>query len=338
MIGNSHKRVHGAKNSITDVPCVKIGNYSDHVLLTGLTVVVPDDRCVAGVDVRGSAPGTRETDLLNPINQVDKVDAIMLSGGSAFGLSNADGVMRFLEEEGRGYPARDGVKIPIVPSAIIFDLYRGEKRERLPLDAGYQACKALNLDVEQGNFGVGTGAIAGGIKGGLGTASEVLPIGVTVGSIVAVNSAGYVADPRCGGFYARYLELENEYGDVPRLPVNGNTYSPLSTRLGENTVIGVVATDASLSKTEATKVAQMAHDGIARAVSPSHTMFDGDTVFVLATGEKDTNGRRGSLVSLIGSVAADVFSRAIIHGVLSASYVNHIESYMDRVRLFDGGG
>ena len=322
-------RAHGERNSITDVPGIQVGNYTDLEVLSGLTVIIPDDRCVAGVDVRGGAPGTRETDLLKPVNHVDKVDAVMLSGGSAFGLSNADGVMRYLEEEGRGYPARDGIKVPIVPSAIIFDLYRGEKRGRLPLDSGYQACKSLSLDLKQGNVGAGTGAMAGGIKGGLGTASEVLSNGVTVGAITAVNSAGYIADPRSGGLYARNLELEGEFGDVPGLPVQGNMLSPLSARLGENTVIGIVATDAALSKTEVTKVAQMAQDGVARAVSPAHTLFDGDTIFALSTGGKETNGNRGSLVSLIGAVAADVFSRAIIHGILNASSVNGLVSYRD---------
>lgn len=329
MTGEYPRRVHGLRNSITDVPGIKVGNYSDLEVLSGVTVVLPDDRCVAGVDVRGSAPGTRETDLLDPVNQVSEVDAIMLSGGSAFGLGNADGVMRFLEENNRGYPARDGIKVPIVPSAIIFDLYRGEKRGRVSSDAGYKACQLAGLDVEQGNIGAGTGAIAGGIKGGLGTASEVLPNGVTVGAIVSVNSAGYVADPINGGFYARYLELENEYEDTPKLAKRLNVHTPLSARLGENTVIGVIATDAALTKTECTKVAQMAHDGIARAVSPAHTMFDGDTLFALATSSMETNGYRGSLVSLIGSTAADVLARAIIHGVLQAKSVNGISSYME---------
>jgi L-aminopeptidase/D-esterase-like protein len=330
MNGEPVLRVHGERNSITDVPGIQVGNYTDLDVLSGLTVIIPDDRCVAGVDVRGGAPGTRETDLLNPVNHVDKIDAVLLSGGSAFGLSNADGVMRYLEEEGRGYPARDGIKVPIVPSAIIFDLYRGEKRGRMSLESGYQACMSLSVDLKQGNVGAGTGAIAGGIKGGLGTASEVLSSGVTVGAVAVVNSAGYTTDPTCGGFYARNLELGGEFGNLPELPIKGNVLSPLSARLGENTVIGVVATDTSLSKTEVTKVAQMAQDGVARAVSPAHTMFDGDTIFALSTGGKETNGNRGSLVSLIGAVAADVFSRAIIHGVINASTANGIVSYRDK--------
>lgn len=330
MVKASVKRVLGPRNSITDVPGIKVGNYTDLDVLSGVTVIVPDERCVAGVDVRGSAPGTRETDLLNPINHVDKVDAIMLSGGSAFGLGQADGVMRHLEENGRGYPARNGIKIPIVPSAIIFDLYRGAKRERLQSDAGYKAMKSLGLDFEYGNIGAGTGAMAGGLKGGLGSASEVLPNGITVGAIVAVNPAGYVADPVNGGLYAHHLELDNEFEGVTKLPIDSSILTPLSVRLGENTVIGVVATDATLNKTEATKIAQMTHDGVARAISPSHTMFDGDTIFTLVTGLKEGNGNRGSLISLIGATAADVFSRAIMHGVLNAHSVNGITSYRDR--------
>ncbi len=324
------KRMIGPRNRITDVKGIKVGNHTDLDVLSGVTVIVPDERCTAGVDVRGGAPGTRETDLLNPVNHVQEVDAVLLSGGSAFGLSNADGVMRFMEEEDRGYLARNGIKVPIVPAAIIFDLNRGEKSGRIDPNSGYEACKSLSLDIDLGNVGAGTGAKAGGLKGGLGSASEVLPNGVTVGAIVAVNSAGYVADPIEGGLYARYLEINEEFGDVPSLHINASVQTPLSTRLGENTVIGLVATDASLSKTEANKVAQMAHDGIARAVNPSHTMFDGDTVFSLATGVVDTNGIRGSLVSLIGATAADVLSRAIIHGVLNASSVNGIPSYRDR--------
>lgn len=329
MTDDYTKRIHGPRNSITDVSGIKVGNYTDLEVLSGVTVVLPDDRCVAGVDVRGSAPGTRETDLLNPVNQVSKVDAVMLSGGSAFGLGNADGVMRFLEENNRGYPTRGGVKVPIVPSAIIFDLYRGEKRERVSTDAGYLACQQAGLDVSQGNIGAGTGAVAGGIKGGLGTASEVLPNGVTVGAIVSVNSAGYVADPVNGGFYARYLELGNEYGETPKLPTRLDVHTPLSARLGENTVIGVIATDAALTKTECTKVAQMTHDGIARAVSPAHTMFDGDTIFAISTGAKESYSHKGSRISLIGSTAADVMARAIIHGVLHANSVNGIKSYAE---------
>ena len=326
-------RVHGELNSITDVPGIKVGNYTDLDVLSGVSVVLPENRCFAGVDVRGGAPGTRETDLLNPVNHVDKVDAVMLIGGSAFGLSNADGVMRYLEEEGRGYTVRGSVKVPIVPSGIIYDLYRGKKRGRIPFDSGYHACKSQSVDIKQGNIGAGTGAIAGGLKGGLGTASEILPNGVTVGAMAVVNSVGYVADPGCGGLYARFMELEGEFGDIPEFSLQGNILSPLSTRLGENTVIGVIATDTALGKTELTKVAQMAQDGVARAVSPSHTMFDGDTIFALSTGEKETKLSRESLVSLIGAVAADVFSRAIIHVVLNASSVNGIVSYRDRFTL-----
>ncbi len=323
-------RHHGPRNSITDVQGIKIGNHSDMDILTGVTVVVPDERCTAGVDVRGGAPGTRETDLLDPVNLVERVDAVVLSGGSAFGLSTADGVMRFLDEQGRGYPAKNGVHVPIVPAAIIYDLNRGKKQGRINADMGYTACENLSYECHNGNVGAGVGAVAGGIKGGLGTASEVLHNGVCVGAVVAVNSAGYVADPLSGGLYARYLELDKEYGDAPVLSIHGDMHTPLSVRLGENTVIAVVATDAALTKTECSKVAQMAHDGIARAVRPSHTLFDGDTVFALSTMKHVMKNGRGSIVSLIGSTAADVLSRAIIHGVINAETVNGIPCYRDR--------
>jgi len=327
-------RKHGSNNSITDVSGVQIGNYTDETALSGVTVVMPHERSVAGVDVRGGAPGTRETDLLNPVNLVQKVDAIVLSGGSAFGLSTCDGVMKYLEEEERGYTAKEDIRVPIVPAAIIFDLYRGEVHKRAKASWGYEACMNLGQECPNGNIGAGSGAVAGNIKGGLGTASEVLSNGVTVGAVVAVNSAGYVADPKYGGLYARYLELESEFAATPELPCHGNYYSPLSARLGENTVIAVVATDVILDKTECTKVAQMAQDGLARAIQPSHTLFDGDTVFSLSTGEKHVDNKRGSLVSLVGSSASDVLSRAIIHAVLAAESTKDVNCYREMFKAF----
>jgi L-aminopeptidase/D-esterase-like protein len=327
------KRTHGPKNSITDVSGLKIGTYTNLDILSGVTVVLPDERSVAGVNVMGGAPGTRETDLLNPVNLVSEVDAIVLSGGSAFGLSAADGVMKYLEENGRGYQVRDDVRVPIVPAAIIFDLYRGSVKDKVKAENGYEACRNINFESLNGNIGAGTGAIAGGIKGGLGTASEILPNGVTVGAIVAVNSAGYVADPNSGGIYSRYLELSSEFENVPPIQFSGELHTPLSKKLGENTVIAVVATDLKLDKAECTKVAQMAQDGISRAVRPSHTMFDGDTIFALSTSKIIGNIRRGSIVSLIGSSAADVLSRAIVHAVISAESVNGIPNYWEKFRI-----
>jgi L-aminopeptidase/D-esterase-like protein len=327
-----NKRLHGTRNNITDVPGIYIGNHTDHEILSGVTVVIPDDRSTAGVNVMGGAPGTRETDLLDSMNLVQKVDAILLSGGSAFGLSVADGVMRFLEESGRGYPAREGVIVPIVPAAILYDLYRGSVKSRVNASHGYEACEHLGHDCLNGNYGAGTGAIAGGIKGGLGTASEILPNGASVGAVVAVNSAGYVADPVTGGIFARYLELGSEFNDLPSLPFAGDLTYPLTAKLGQNTVIAVVATDLTLNKAECNRVAKMAHDGIARAIRPSHTMFDGDTIFALSTKKQFTNNRRGFIVSLIGHTAADVLSRAIVHAVINAKSVSGIQSYWDKFK------
>ena len=331
-MAKSTRRLHGTRNSITDVPSICVGNYTDHEILSGVTVVMPDDRSIAGVSVMGGAPGTRETDLLDSLNLVQKVDAVLLSGGSAFGLSVADGVMKFLEESGRGYPAREGVLVPIVPAAILYDLYRGSRKGRVNAFHGYMACKNIGSDCPNGNYGAGTGAIAGGIKGGLGTASEILPNGVSVGAIVAVNSAGYIADPLTGGIFAKYLELGSEFNDLPFLPFAGDFIHPLTAKLGQNTIIAVVATDLTLSKAECTKVAKLAHDGIARAVRPSHTMFYGDTIFMISTQKQITNNRRGSIVSLIGYIASDCLSRAIVHAVINAKSVSGIQSYWDKFR------
>lgn len=332
MIPHS-KRIHGAKNSIADVQGIKIGNYTNKEILSGVTVIVPDERAVAGVDLRGGAPGTRETDVLNPMNLVRKVDSVVLSGGSAFGLSTSDGVMHWLEENKRGFKVKDDVNIPIVPTAILFDINRGKKHGHAESEWGYKACRFLGLECKMGNIGAGTGAIAGGIKGGLGTASETLSNGVTVGAVVVVNSAGYVADPLYGGFYAKHLELGYEFNEIPDLPIKGSVITPHATRYGESTIIGVVATDAHLTKNEASKVAQMAQDGVARAITPAHTMFDGDAIFCLATNNKKPNGKKGSFVSLLGASAADVVSRAIIRGILNAESVNGIISYNERFLL-----
>jgi L-aminopeptidase/D-esterase-like protein len=323
-------RMLGETNSIKDVLGIQVGNYTDTEILSGTTVIIPDDSAIAGVDIRGGAPGTRETALLDPINLVQKIDAITLSGGSAYGLGTASGVMEYLEEQGRGYETLKGDKVPIVPAAIIFDLYRGRIQGKLTSQAGYDACLNIRTPLRQGNYGAGTGAIGGRIKGGLGTASEVLENGI-VGALAVVNCAGYVADPIGGGFYARYLELGSEYEGLKNLPINAARV-PLENNPGDNTLLGIIATDVELSITEVTKVAQMAHDGIARAIHPAHTMYDGDTVFALSTSRIKQKGPRGSVVSLVGSTAADVLSRSIIHAVLEAETVNNIPCYRDTFR------
>ncbi|GEM83754.1 MAG: hypothetical protein KatS3mg073_0024 [Meiothermus sp.] len=324
----------GSHNAITDVPGIQVGHYTDLENLTGVTVIFPENGAVAGVDVRGSAPGTRETDLLNPVNLVEKVQAIVLSGGSAYGLESAAGVMRWLEEHRQGYPVGNETTqaiVPIVPAAVIFDLLVGSATVRPSAEYGYRAAQNLRSGpVEQGVVGVGTGARNGGLKGGVGTASLAMRGGVVVGAIVAANAHGRAHDPVTGEIYARYLEQNGEFQlkhppKSPATPDYTDVFADSFVR--SNTVIGCVATNAKLSKTQAQKVAQMAHDGIARAVFPAHTMFDGDTIFCLATGEVEIEGP--AELSRLGAVAADVFARALVHGVLHAYSVGGLFSYRE---------
>ena len=324
------KRTTGRTNTLTDVQGIKVGCFTDPDILSGVTVILPDERATAGVDVRGGAPGTREIALLDPVNLVQKVDAIVLSGGSSYGLSASTGVVDYLEEQGRGYMTRGGEVVPIVPSAILYDLYKGEKHGRISSSSGYTACLNIGETLRPGNYGAGTGAMSGGLKGGLGSASEVTESGACVGALAVVNSAGHTCDPSLGGFYVRDLELENEYGNLKRLPIALSVSYPSRGVAGECTVLGVVATDVCLSRVELTKVAQMAQDGIARAVRPAHTMFDGDAVFALSTGKLEARGDRDELISRTGHIAADAVSRSIMHGVLSAYSVNGIESYNEK--------
>ncbi|MDW8426441.1 MAG: P1 family peptidase [Meiothermus sp.] len=328
----------GPYNAITDVPGIQVGHYTDLEHLTGVTVVFPEKGAVAGVDVRGSAPGTRETDLLDPVNLVEKVQAIVLAGGSAYGLEAAAGVMRWLEEHRQGYPVGNETTqalVPIVPAAVIFDLLVGSAAVRPDAECGYRAAQNLRGGpVEQGVVGVGTGARNGGLKGGTGTASLVMPGGVVVGAIVAANAHGRAHDPVTGEIYARFLEQNGEFRlKHPPRPPAAPDYTDIfsSSFVRSNTVIGCVATNAQLTKAQAQKVAQMAHDGIARAVFPAHTMFDGDVIFCLATGEVALEGP--AELSRIGAVAADVFARALVHGVLHAYSVGGLRAYRE---LYDG--
>ncbi len=315
-------------NSITDVPGIEVGQAQDDAALTGCTVLLCRKGAVAGVDVRGSAPGTRETDLLNPINLVEKVHAILLAGGSAFGLDAAGGVMRYLEEQQIGF--NTGVaKVPIVPAAILFDLAIGNKNVRPDAEMGYKACQAASkAPCEEGNIGAGAGASVGkmfgmplAMKSGLGTSS--MRIGdLVVGAIVAVNAFGDIIDPdngeilaglRSGKIGPLHVGGKNYFADTLAMlkkPV-GRAVLGFATRT--NTVIGAVATNARLTKSEATKVAQMAHDGLARAVRPAHTMLDGDTLFALSTGNKKVE------VSVIGAFAAEVMTQAILRAVNMAA-------------------
>lgn len=311
-------------NQITDVPGVKVGNKENGQALTGCTAILFEGGAVAGVDVRGSAPGTRETDLLNPVNLVDKVHAICLSGGRAFGLDAASGVMQFLEEKGIGLDVGVGT-VPIVPAAVLFDLACGNPKVRPDQLMGYEAAMAATTEKFcTGNYGAGCGATVGKLagldfcmKGGLGSASICLENGMVIGAIVAVNSVG---DVREGSTLLAGPLKDGEIVDSVKL-LEQNYYPVI--QAGANTTIGVVAVNADLTKAEATKVAQMAQDGYARAIYPAHTMFDGDTIFAVATG-----GERAP-VDVIGALAAKVMERAIIDAVKSAESVGGIIAHKD---------
>ena len=309
---------------ITHVPGIKVGQVTRTERLTGCTVILAEAGAVAGVDVRGSAPGTIETDLLNPVNLVQQVHAVFLSGGSAFGLDVAAGVRKFLFEKKIGFETRVA-KVPIVPGAILFDLGVGDRPDIWPTaDCGYRAATdATSGPVAEGNVGAGAGATigkmgrGGPMKGGLGTASLAVPAGaetLIVGAIVAVNAVGDVVDPRTGSIVAGVRTPDGKgLADVRRLIREGQS-APV--RPGQNTTIGVIATNARLTKVQATKVAQMAHDGLARAIYPAHTMGDGDAIFALATGSIE-----GADVSRVGALAADVMAEAIVRAVRHATSI-----------------
>lgn len=313
---------------ITDVPGIKVGNIENKVALTGCTAILFEGGAVAGVDVRGSAPGTRETDLLNPINLVDQVHAIALSGGSAFGLDAATGVMQFLEEKGIGLDVGVAM-VPIVPAAVLFDLVHGDSSVRPDKQMGYEAAfAAANEKFATGNSGAGCGATVGKLaglpfcmKGGLGSASLRLENGVVIGAIVAVNATGDIRDPSTGKILAGpYLKETGTILDSEKL-LERNYQPTIPT--GTNTTIGVVAVNANLTKVEVTKVAQMAHDGYARTIYPAHTMYDGDTIFAVATGGEKMP------VDVIGGLAAKVMSLAILDAVKSAESIGGIIANRD---------
>jgi len=333
----------GKLNAITDVPGIEVGSFDQNY--TGTTVVLAPNGAVGGVDVRGSAPGTRETDLLRPTNLVDKVDAVVLTGGSAYGLAAANGVMLWLEGKKRGWNVGGGNVVPIVPAAVIYDPGRfGRAFTDRPTDEfGRKACENASAGpVKMGNVGAGAGAIAGGLKGGLGTASIDLGNGVFVGVIVAVNAGGSTVNPATGEFYANYLEVNGEFGSLKRpfasLAQDGDVLAMAAAEPVKNTTIAVVATNVKLTKAQAQKIAEMAQDGMARAVRPSHTMFDGDTVFVLGTGLLDLDtlkqqaawGYTPANVNALGSAAADTLARAIVRAMVNAQTIGPVASYRDK--------
>jgi len=307
------------QSGLTAVGGLKVGHQTLAARPTGCTVVLTEGGAVAGVDVRGAAPGTRETDLLNPLNLVDQVHAIVLSGGSAFGLDAASGVMRYLEERKIGFSTSYGV-VPIVPAAILFDLGVGDPKVRPGADCGYAAASAASAGpVEEGTVGAGAGATVGkmlgmerAMKGGIGTAAITLPDGLTVAALVAVNAYGDVIDPATGRVAAG-VRTEDGRG-LADARVLLRTGAAQKRPIGESSTIGVVATNAKLTKTQATKVAQMAHDGLARSITPVHSLADGDTLFALATGTLAGEAD----VSRVGALAAEAVADAVLRAVRAA--------------------
>ena len=309
-----------ANATMSGVPGIRVGHHTLAERPTGCTVVLVDGDAVGGVSQRGGAPGTRETDLLDPLNTVDKVNAIVLSGGSAFGLDAASGVVRFLEERGVGWQTIAG-RVPIVAGAILFDLgIGGNPKVRPTADCGYRAAAAAtDRPVQEGSIGAGAGATIGKfgggrpMKAGIGSAAVALPDGLIVAAIVAVNAIGDIIDPSTGSVVAGVRGADGRLADARRLLRSGQTAAKPSA--AENTTIGVVATNARLSKAEANRMALMADDGYARAIYPSHTAGDGDTIFALATGR--WNGAAN--VTTIGALAADVMAQAIVRAATQAT-------------------
>lgn len=312
--------------TITAVHGVRVGHVTDLRGVTGCTVIICPDGTIGGVDQRGGAPGTRETDLLSPVHLVNTVSALCLSGGSAFGLAAADGVMRWCEQRGIGYKSRGGFVVPIVPAAIVNDLSIGEPGIRPDAEMGYLACEnATGAPVEQGSVGAGTGCrIAGGrgnqfaTKGGLGSFAFDLGGGLIVGALAVVNAVGDILD-ETGQIMAGLRSF-------PDAPGFANMFETLRQMhllppSSEATVIGVVVTNAKLTKEDVNKVAQMAHDGLARAVRPAHTMYDGDTIFALATGAIPAD------VNLVGAFGAEAFERAVRLGVRSAKSLGGVRAW-----------
>lgn len=315
--------------AITDVQGVVVGHAADAEALTGVTVVLTPDGAVAGVDVRGGAPGTRETDLLDPVNLVQQVNAVVLTGGSAFGLAAATGVVSWLHERGYGFDV-GLTKVPIVPAAVIFDLGVGRADVWPDATMGYAACMAAEASVAEGSVGAGIGAtvgkvggIATAMRGGVGTWSETLANGVTVGALVVVNAFGDVVDEQ-GRIVAGARGPGQSLIGTGAFLRSGVARQSFADATGQNTTIAVVATDARLDKAAATRLAIMAQDGLARAIRPAHSPFDGDTVFALATGAYDAP----PLVTL-GAVAADVLATAIVRAVQMATAVAGIPSARD---------
>ena len=321
MAVTSSAQSSAQNRTITVVPGIKVGQITLSERPTGCTVILTEAGATAGVDVRGAAPGTRETDLLNPVNSVQQVHAIVLAGCSAFGLDAASGVMQYLDEKNIGFKVGT-INVPIVPAAILIDLgIGGNPKIRPTADCGYRAAQAASSEpVAEGNVGAGAGATIGktagssrAMKGGLGSAAVTMPDGLIVAALVAVNAIGDVIDPTTGKVVAGVRTPDGKSLADARLLLRSGALQQL--RIGANTTIGVVATNATLTKTQAAKVAQMAHDGIARAISPAHTPADGDTIFALATGATTS----AADVGRIGELAAEVIADAVVRAARQAT-------------------
>ena len=321
-------------NLITDVQGISVGNKENYELNSGVTVVIPDHPCIAAVDIRGGGSGVRDTELLGLDGTVERVDAIVLSGGSAFGLDAAGGVMAYLKEIGRGLPVGAN-RVPIVPQAILFDLENGSNKSWIGQppywNLGFEAARSTREKFSLGNIGAGLGARAGGLKGGLGSSSYFIKeLNITVGALVAVNSAGSVLFPGTRTFYAWDSELNNEFGGLyPSKDVNKEKVEvPKYSNSYQNTTLAIIATDAQLTKAETRRLSIIAQDGLGRAIRPAHTPLDGDTVFSIATGFEPLNDPIRD-ISLLGGYAANTLARAIARGVYEAKGINNIKSYSD---------
>ncbi len=326
-----------ARNLLTDVPGVRVGHAGDGKLGSGATAIVFDAPAVAAADLRGGGPGTRESSLLDPAMTVERIDAIALAGGSAFGLDAASGVQAYLREQGRGFAIREA-RVPIVPGAILFDLLNGGDKDwgRYPpyRELGYDATKNAGVDFALGTVGAGIGARTVNFQGGIGSASAMTPGGITVGALAAVNAAGSVVVGDGPHFWAAPFERNKEFGGrgLPAtIPESALAFS-IKGLSGENTTLAVVVTDAVLTKTQTRRLAIMAQDGMARAIRPIHTPLDGDIVFAAATGAKPIADGIHALAEL-GSLAADTLARAIARGVYEAKalpFRGAMQSWHDR--------
>jgi len=326
------------RNLITDVAGVRVGHADDARLASGVTAVLFDEPAVAAVDVRGGAPGTRETDLLEPHRTVERIDAVVLSGGSAFGLDAPSGVQAWLREQGRGFAIGD-IRVPIVCGAVLFDLLNGGDKNwgRFPpyREFGYAAAAAAGADFALGTAGAGFGATTVNLKGGLGSASAVTRDGHTVGALAAVNACGSANVGSGPHFWAAPFELNSEFGGLgfPAAVPAAALTPHAKGRPGENTTIAIVATDAALGKAQAKELAVIAQDGFARAIYPAHTTLDGDTVFAAATGRRPLKDLVNELTEL-GAIAANTLARAVARAVFEARALpgGGVPSWHDRHR------